>query len=393
MKISTYSGAIVLMFALLSAVSCERYYTGLPDDEDITTRKVTPEMVTILVGDYGKEYVDTKNVGAVISRWNWAQSIPDMKVYAFRKDSACLNITPSDKSGNCLIDGSIDSVGMRSGRTATFTAPEYVVTWPLSDKELRYPSENTPYHFFAYHTGNCKVPESKIDRTASYISFPVKIDGATDLMYGESNLTSSQLEMLPYLGISSKDSAAFTNLCYSNYSASLGIIPVLNFKHSLTRICFDLYPGERGCNEIIVERVSVTTRDSCIFTVASTDSLLHPMGADFSIDEKDTVLDLLEEDGSHLNDTLYHTRYKGDFSEDILLRPHIRIGGCFLLPPEDEYKFEFYTRKIGSDFSVRTEIMMNPSKSDFNAGSVYVVRMAIYDLIPIVFNAGPAEWI
>jgi len=387
----------VCMALALTAVSCyDGSYYGLSDNDQ---RNFTlgingePELVTVIVGDYGRYTDVTKGEGPVLDRWSWMQSGAQFNVYAFRKDSACYTSKASRHSGACLIDGSLDTPGVLSGRSATFMDPEFVVKWTKSDDTLHYPAGKVPYDFFAYSTGGIEIPETDIDRQPGHISFPLKIDGSTDIMYAKAELTESQIEMFPYLDLSDEEQKTFGNICYSDYSASKGIVPVLNFRHALTRICFDLYPGEKGSDKVLVQRVTVTTRDSCIFTVASSDSTVRRMGADFSIDEKDALIDLAEENGTPLNDTLYHTTYSGDYTEDVFLRPHIRIGGCFLLPEEEEYSFEFYTRVVENDYNQKTVIKIKPKKTSvFLAGSVYVIRIAIYDLTPVVFDAGYDPW-
>jgi len=353
-----------------------------------------PETVNILVGDYARSS-NTKGTGVIVDRYQWAEGGPDMLVYAFRKDSCCYTGTAADNDGRCLIDGTLDGDRtLRSGRLASFAPPEYVMAWPLAPEgaELRYPQGKVPYDFFAYTTGGLDVPEHTITREESHISFPLKIDGASDVMYSKAVLTESQRSSIPYLGLSAQDESTFTQWCYSDYTARRGILPVMQFSHALTRISFDLYPGEKGCDKVVIDHVEVMTRDECVLTVASADTL-HPLGADFSADAKDAVLLLTESDGSPLNDTLYHTSYKGDFTDDILSRPHVRLGGCFLLPSEPSYTFVFYTKVQSYDVTVTTSLTVSPSKGgDFLAGSSYVVRVAMHDVTPVDFDVDVDPW-
>lgn len=377
----------VLAFAASSCTDAS--FPGLSDSPLIEGR---PEEVTVLVGDYGRMN-GTKGNGAVGDRWNWAERGADLKVFAFRRDVTDLSRFASDGGGACLIDGSLDTPGARSGRSATFLPPEYELRWTASEGRLYYPSGKVPYCFFAYGTGGLDVPEDDIRREAASISFPLKIDGAADLMYGWAEPTVSQLGLTPSLGLSEEELKVFGDLCFSDFTARHGIVPVLNFHHALSRISFDIYPGEEGCNSVIVDHISVTSKDSCVFTVASVDSTSSPLGADFSRDAKDAVLLLAEADGSALNDTLYHTSYYGDFREDVLDRPHVRVGGSFLLPQDSEYKFVVGTRKKGYDIAVESELTLRPKRSDiFRAGSHYVVRLVINDLIPVAFDVDYDDW-
>lgn len=381
-------GVTVLTFA---ASSCtDGSYLGLSGRP--VAELGSPEEVTVLVGDYGR-MSSTKGNGAVEDRWDWAEKGAELKVYAFRRDALDLARLASDGGGACLVDGSLDTPGVRSGRGATFFSPEYELRWTRSDGALYYPAGKVPYCFFAYGTGGLDVPESDIRRDAGAISFPLKIDGAADLMYGRAEPTASQLETTAYLGLSEEERSGLGELFFSDFTARRGIVPVLKMRHALTRISFDIYPGEEGCNRVIVDRISVTSRDSCIFTVASADSTSFPLGADFSRDAKDAVLLLAEADGKALNDTLYHTSYNGDFREDVLDRPHLRVGGSFLLPPDDEYKFVISTKVKGFDVTVESELTIKPKRSGtFLAGSHYVVRLVINDLIPVAFNVDYDDW-
>jgi len=388
---------MVILPASLTSCSDDSYYGLSNDDVMEITKDVAgsgPEIVNILVGDYART-TNTKGTGVVLDRYEWAEGGPDIMVYSFKKDSACFKSTAADGNGACLVDGTLDGdKTIRSGRMAFFSSPEYVLQWTNATDSilLRYPQGKVPYDFYAYTTGGIDVQESSIERENSYISFPLKIDGAADLMYSKASLTESQQSSIPYLGLSQLDESNFTQWCYSDYAAKRGILPVLQFAHALTRISFDLYPGEPGCNKVVVDHVEVMTRDECIFTVASADSL-HLMGADFSKDAKDAILRLTEADGSVLNDTLYHTDYHGDFTDDILQRPHIRLGGCFLLPPEESYTFMFYTKVQGYDVTVTTSLKVKPSKGgDFLAGSSYIVRLAMHDVTPVDFDVDVDPW-
>lgn len=406
MKVLGYiQSSLALAAALCGAAACEDgSYFGLTDEEIVVittgTGASAPEPVVLAVGDYGRTS-STKGLGVVLDRWDWSDKGASLKVYAFRRDSACYTSTAVESTDGCLIDGTIDNAGVKSGREATFSAPEFVLRWPFWDgesaqgaKEVQYPSGKVPYDFFAYSTGGVEIPEASIDRQKSYIAFPVKIDGLTDLMYAKAELTASQKETFASLGLESEEELAqFGNWCFSDYSARYGIIPVLNFRHALTRINFDIYPAEEGCNRVIIDHVTVTTRDSCVFTVASADSVGHPLGVDFSSDEKDVEMFLREADGTALNDTLYHTSYYGDFKEDILERPSLRLGGGLLLPPDSEYKFTFYTKVNGYTDTNISYLTVRPKKTDtFLAGSNYIVRIAMNDLTPVLFDADVDPW-
>jgi len=398
-----------LLFAGLSslAVCCaDGSYYGYTDEDVNNIRSgkgsSVPERITLVVGDYGRSSNVTKGGdGAVSERGDWSRKGARLRVYAFRKDSSCYRAVPGQSSSEsypvCLIDASLDVPGSAEGRLASFSEPEYSLFWPLSydyyGEKLYYPKADVSYDFFAYSTGGIEIDPSTVRRKDVSVSFPIKIDGAADLMYAKATVTESQKMMLPSLGLSAIEQAEAVGRCYSNWSAKLGIVPVLSFQHALTRISFDLYPAEQGCNDVMIDHIEVMSRDSCIFTVACSDSVLARQGVDFSNDAKDAIFLLTEENGTALNDTIYHTDYHGDFSEDILTRPHVRVGGCFLLPSEPSYTFVLYLKKKGYVSVTPSSITVSPKKGgNFLAGNNYVVRVAVHDLTAVDFDVDVDPW-
>ncbi len=368
---------IIWLSVLLAAASCtDNSWRGVSDSDYDDYDNGIPVPVVVGVGDSGTSY--TKGSGAIdnVDGRPWKDA--NVYVYAFRQDGGTFARTAAESGNDCLIDASLDSSSGRGGRRAWFSGTDEYLTWADSETDVYYPSGKATYDFCAYYIDNLRIPDSSVTRSGDFIRFPVTIDGSTDLMTGRAQFSD---EMLDGMQLTEIEKGMIRKYAFSSYTARRNINPVLEFRHHLTRLRFEMYPASEKANTVIVNSIEVKSRTSGVFTAVSRDA--DATGVDFSADRNYRALSLAEADGSPLVQNRYHTEYTGDFSEALYERPHVQVGGTLLVAPDSGYEVEISMLEAkGQEYSTATSFTLSLS-SGFSAGSQYVVRLAIYGMMDV----------
>ena len=84
-------------------------------------------------------------------------------------------------------------------------------------------------------------------------------------MSSKAELTEEQLYRKDF---TDEDRFTIINYAYSSYTARLDIVPVMYFKHLLTRLSFELYPGRAQACDVYVDSIKVFSKSKAVFTVA-----------------------------------------------------------------------------------------------------------------------------
>lgn len=359
---------------MLMLIACtDNSWRGLLDSDydDYDDGLRVPVMIGM--GD-GVSY--TKGSGAVDGNDGRPWKDVDVYVYAFRKDAP---FTATAVSGeDCLVDGSVDDSGNLAGRRAAYSGTDEYLAWADSGNDVYYPSGKTAYDFYAYYIDAPNVSSGPVVRSRDKISFPVVIDGCTDLMTGTARISDAVLANSHF---SDTEIEMLRKYAFSSYTAKRGITPMLEFCHHLTRLRFEMYPAGDMSNTVIINSIRVKTKTSGDFIVVSRDDA--GTGVDFSSTKVLNWLDLAEADGSPLKQDVYHTDYHGDFSDALYERPHIQVGGSLLLAPDTEYEIELGLKEEKwNTHTGRTSFRLSRG-GGFEAGHQYVVRLGIYGMMDV----------
>lgn len=365
---------MLILLSLLLLTSCtDNSWRGVSDSDYDDYDDGVPVPVLVGMGDGGSY---TKGSGAVDGSDGRPWKDVDVYVYAFRKDAP---FTGTAVSGDdCLVDGSVDAAGNRAGRRATYSGTDEYLVWADSDKDIYYPGGKTAYDFYAYYIDALNVPGRSVARSRDRISFPVTIDGCTDLMTGKACVSESTLESS---GFSDIEKGMMRKYAFSSYTARRGVIPMLEFRHHLTRLRFEMYPAGDMANTVIINSIAVKTKTSGDFVVVSRDDT--GTGVDFSSSSVRNWLYLAEADGSALKQDVYHTDYHGDFSDALYERPHVQVGGSLLLAPDTEYEVELGLKEVKGNIHVGRTSFALLGAGGFEAGHQYVVRLGIYGMMDV----------
>lgn len=250
-----------LFFALAAAgmlSSCSS--DDIVSNDDYRTNESLPVPIQIGVGKIASVTRGTGTVGNTngsLNRWKGQK----IKVFMLNKDSL----------HNDSLRLAKDQYGVIYNN-AVFTTPLSIQNTDsaiakVDSKQIKYYPAQGNFDFYGYrldgaergwlgdnHFGVAAHPESVADSVA--INF--EIDGSQDIMVAKA---------VPTTGDATTQARA-----YSAYSARHGLQPVLNFKHLLTRLVFNVLPGDSAVTKpaapVIIDSIIVKSLTKGSLTVA-----------------------------------------------------------------------------------------------------------------------------
>ncbi|MDY4917574.1 MAG: hypothetical protein SO114_07945 [Candidatus Cryptobacteroides sp.] len=360
---------LMLCAAALLLPSCaDRAWVGVVDGEYDDSEDAFPVPVLVGVGDPSS----TKGTGAVDADEGHPFMDVNLYVYAFNSTTrAPFTAKAASDSKSCLIDGSLDYPFSNEGRKAFFNGSDIYVDWPDASSLTYYPVGNTDaYDFYAYFTDDYQP--SRVMRSADRIEIPVEIDGARDIMSGRAVLSN---EALPDY-FSETEKHLLKQRAFSAYTARRGVNPVLNFRHHLTRLRFEIYPTSEESHKVVINSIGVKSRYSGNFTAVARSE--EDEGIDFSSSSYKWLY-LPEADGSSLKRDTYHTLEGANLNLPLYERQAVQVGGTILVAPDSDYEAEVELFDYrGGGHSGKSAIDIS---GDFLPGHQYVVRIAVYGLL------------
>ena len=380
-------GKLILAILCSSALfSCtDKAWEGITDDQYDDLDMGVPVPVVISMGSLQNGY--TKGTGAVDAEDGKLWKDVDVYVYAFKKDAESYSYPASENNPNTLVDASLDDPESTLGRKAIYEGVDGYITWENAKQNVYYPLGKEPYDFFAYYLDDAEVDASSVTRTGTSVSFPVEIDGSRDLMTAHAEFSRDQVAGR---GFTDDDIRMLEKYSFSSWTARRNVNPVLQFKHHLTRLRFEIYPGLPGSNEVYVNEVRVKSKTAAEFTVASSDPSL--MGLDFEASSTRSDLFLCEQDGSPLKQNTYHTQYEGDFSLPIFERQGVQVGGTILVAPDTSYEIAIANYETNTGKVVHPLPFTISLAEGFKPGHQYVVKMAIYEMMSVDITVDVEPW-
>lgn len=318
----------------------------------------------------------------------------DIYVYAFNRDLFTSYAKKSaDDMLNTLVDASIDTPGSRAGKKAKTRSGSVWLDWVDAKKELYYHSgdmSKISYDFFAYYLDDMQVTEADYKREEHAVRINVQIDGRQDLMSAKAEIDSQQLEQC-----TDEEREYIKDYCYSYFTGIRDILPKFVFLHHLTRLEFELIPGETTLKKVIsVQSVKIKSRYKGEFTVADKG---QPSQLGITFKEERADLALREKNGDEIKPGTYnlYTIYSPGQSATA-----VPMGGGLLVAPQD-MPFEAVvtleeTQADGTIKSATNTVLVKyipePGTMMFAAGNQYKVKFMIYGVNDIAANVTLEEW-
>lgn len=320
----------------------------------------------------------------------------DIYVYAFSKDMLTSYAKKSqDYIINTLVDGSIDNPGSKAGKKATIRAGSMYLDWAESKTELYYPSgdmAHLPYDFFAYYIDDMKVSETDYKRTEHSIALNIEIDGRHDLMSAKAEIDEQQLQQCPL-----NERELISEYSYSYFTGIRNILPKFYFKHHLTRLEFELVPGETLERKLVaVQSIQIRSKYKGLFTIADKG---QPSQLGVTFEEERKAMTLRERNGTMILPDTY-TLYTVTSSNQPATS--IPMGGGLLVAPQD-LAFEAIvtineTRPNGTSTgnvvnNIEVTYTPAPGEMMYAAGNQYKIKFKIFGASNVSTNVTLEEWI
>lgn len=243
-------------------------------------------------------------------------------IYAFRNEPSedldyTVNLSDDPNNNNCLVDdnGSNTYPGDRSGKPSLMPTPEYgvdrleftdIITryWTKGDLTTMEDAEESPlywssyhqqygYNFFGYFYDDVKdidgADRPVMHRDKDSIYCDIRIDGTQDVMVGYApHITDINDKRFVDGTVAEQDRKNIINFKgWSTYAAHRNINPTINFKHVLTQLRFQAFPGDENAGDITIYAVGAYGSDCGRFVVANNDTAR--LGYTPFEDRKDTL--------------------------------------------------------------------------------------------------------
>jgi len=356
-------------------------------------------------------------------------------IYAFRDtpdDAGPLTYKPDfsrrssdtgDANANCLIDGPDFLLGMPAHLAKERTGEFKMLRSDLRrDTTMTYSDRfaDIGYNFFAYYIDDFVPTSANAHRSSEEVVYNIDIDGARDIMFGHSRpLTPAELDSsYAHIELTEEQRNKVLNIGnYSNFASYMGINPVVEMRHAMTRLRFLAYPADISADDVTITGIDIFARKEAQLRVAAYD--LRDVEILFS-EERDTIR-LGEADPTKtLPDSVglypygplspeYNTvHWDPSFADRPWTEnPPLRIGGDLLVAPDTTYvmvlhycqnldrgrkryllgKFTINAPRIPLNYDAETDTYW------YQPGYIYNIRIGVYGMRPVVINVEGDHWI
>lgn len=347
-------------------------------------------------------------------------------VYAFRAENTDFTKTKNkdvqqvyDSDGDvCLVDNEHNYLLGKEVRICkSSTYPDYTGEMEFVDEqgtpEILYYStkhQETGYNFFGYYIDDFQPTEKNATREKDRIYYDIDIDGCQDIICGYApKLTPNYVaSILRKSGnYNETDRNNIVNFGYSTYAAHRNVNPIIKMNHLLTRLKFQIYPGDETARNITITGIKVTTRYKGRLTVAAKDT--SEIGLQFYDDEKAIYLREMSEDGlntEELKQDFYQISLEeGEENVPLYERHYRNVGESMMIPSTEsvkvtiEYDEETNGKKTHTEaeyevYAPKNELYRNPKtgKYMFKEGYCYTMKIVVYGLQPIQIMANIEGW-
>lgn len=425
------------MLCLMVMTACGNLYTGDetlfdPDRDETIKEESVPVMVAFDDPYYN---ILNRGVGKIDPEDEWFDeklnpkdengiSIKELKpafyVYAFRKYMGPYgyNITRELDPDICLVDGSTGNQAEEAknlqnpnlaihGKQAYYNGNGSFANWFYEDEKLFYSDteQSLSFDFFAYHVDDSEAGD--VVRTDDYISFPIKIDGSQDLMWGKAELTEEQLATIAAIEDEEKKEQV-ERFYYSTYSGRYNIWPILQMEHQMAYIKFNLIAGNAFGDPVKVHDIKIETPTEGTFVVVSKDSNKEP-GATFVGNAGVEQLPLrnfkngkpiLKESDNEEDDTWAKRDIQLQYNEDGTRPSGIPVGELLIPPGKDVVLHTWLSNldtydKVEQTYKVEhtyIPIKTNNVEEGFVKGRTYNINITVYGPKQISIDVEASPW-
>lgn len=418
---------LIVGFLLAAWSGCsDDSFKEYPSEENVDDNIPVPVQLSLGRASYS---ASTKGLtGAVDEREEGNEVWQNAKiyVYAFLKDRAGKSFEEtmsgdnvggvSSVSASCLIDGSLDASNPLAGggKEADVLPAERELAWSdrsETTKTLYYPAAQEPYAFYAYYIDTLAYNQEmglRVNRTQDSIEIEnIKIEGTQDLMHAvASEATDEQLGALT----DPDELEMVRETAFSAYSARRGVQPEMSFRHLLARLQFEIYPGAKEADDVVVKAIRVESMSRCKFTVVHVDPA--KMGLNWERGSRE-FLQLKGDNGTPLTDHVAEVKEDGTEVGGYKSNPFVagadpfsveavRVGESMLVAPDESYRISVLFDQTGqatdgSDIEIPgietavAELKLD-SGTAFEAGRQYKIRVVIYGVQKIGVSATVEPW-
>lgn len=414
-----------MMFgAMMMVQSCSSHYPDMeyPDGNGNAEHTFSTPITVSLNKQNMFSLVATRGSGS-FETGNISQKCENSLFYIFAfRDGTDADLSQTVKSdtahSNCLVDSDIPYFGKASRLEKDSTGTLYFVEDEnLVNKTKMYYSQtnsSTPYHFTGYYVDDYVPTASTYHRNAEGIYYDLKIDGTQDVLCGYApDITSSLLKSrYDNIELTATEREKILSIKgYSTYAAQYGINPVLNLKHVLTKLKFEIVPADSTADNVTIRNISIIGKNSGKMIVAArnmtdiglsaydnTDTLqLHEPSTDGK-----TTLTLVSAGNGY--SVKWDDSYANKNLEDIT---GVNVGGCIMPVPATSYKLcvesNVINKLTGKTYLVKSSYTITPPENTisydsttgkyvFKAGYEYTIKLGVFGQAMIRISTTVDTW-
>lgn len=407
MRINNILSFAILALVMTSMIACTETYPGKELDmsgdevlkdwgmEDSIAVKEEYKVISVAISDPSYHTVSasgqssTRGLGAFdYQRDDSLRKVMSYNsyfyIYAFNRDE-----TVSYNAQSCLL--------MNEPARALDPA-SYFLSFENGKQYWNTETPERPYDFWAYYVDDAVegTPDPQPDHEGN-LGFDITIDGSQDLLCGKAVLTKAQNDSLYNI----EEQQRLRNSLYSYYTTSHDIFPVVDLKHCLTCLKFQVYPGDETADGIIIDEICVEAPSQGRMTVVAKDA--SKLGCVF---DKENVSWLSLHDKNNeetlLPENEYVCRWKEEYGSDdditvnVFDREPIPVGESLMIPPlegSDTLTVKIRAhREDGKEALPQGYITFVTRSSGFKSGYQYNVRLALYGKQPMGVTAVLTGW-
>lgn len=269
----------------------------------------------------------------------------------------------------------------------------------LQGGESHFYDKKGIYEFFAYHIDDAGVvPEYTYGQS---LKVNVTIDGTQDLMVATTDKLSDINNVLNHLNTSPLPKGLELKVediqkLYTAWSARRNVVPILNFKHLLTRLKFYVKAGdELSCNAgLKIKSIEIlNAKNKGVVTIIPVAEEKQGFVADAK-QSNDKVFSLKQRPANKAGEELVDLK-----ETDIDTTEKVAVGESLLVIPDERYTLRVVISQERNgrreDLTGEYEITTSNDENQlipFEAGSSYDINLTIYKSKPIEIEASLGVW-
>lgn len=278
----------------------------------------------------------------------------------------------------------------------------------LEDKGIKYYPDTKAFDFWGYRLDGAEGNNQPVAGTDS-LTVDFEIDGSQDVMVAKAVPSAEDV-----LKMTDETGTDLSARAFSSWAARRGVQPVLDFKHLLTRLTFEIVAGDslaagkgENLSAIRVTNIRVKSKATGSLIIAYTQNATVENQIAWAADQEYRALELKERlTGDTPDKELVALATNGviqptwnSLTEE---SDTVKVGEALLVSPEDQYEFEIaleqdaYTSK-GDNAQMETISRVVPAtitrdNSSFLAGHSYRVQVKLYGLQEISISTALTAW-